>query len=99
MSSIGQFVGLDEVGTSFDAVAADDDLRSWLAHSVQDYVHACGTCRMGRPDDPMAVVDDACRYIGVDGLRVVDASVMPAIPRANTHLSTVMIAEKIAAPL
>src|SRR5438270_5105339 len=54
VSSIGQVVGLDDEGTSFEALADDDALRSWLARSVGDYVHACGTCRMGRPDDPMA---------------------------------------------
>jgi choline dehydrogenase len=54
---------------------------------------------MGSESDPMAVVDPWCRYIGVQGLRVVDASVMPSIPRANTHLTTVMIAEKVAAAM
>ena len=58
--------------------------------------HPVGTCRMGAPDDPAAVVDTDCRVIGYDGLRVCDASVMPDIPRANTHLTTVAIAEKIA---
>jgi choline dehydrogenase len=52
---------------------------------------------MGAATDPHSVVDPNCRVIGVEGLRVVDASVMPAIPRANTHLTTVMIAEHIAA--
>jgi type IV pilus assembly protein PilB len=51
---------------------------------------------MGRPDDPAAVVDPDCRVLGVEGLSVIDASVMPSVPRANTHLSTVMIAEHMA---
>ena len=51
---------------------------------------------MGDAADPGAVVDTACRVIGVTGLRVVDASVMPEVPRANTHLTTVAIAEKMA---
>ena len=59
--------------------------------------HACGTCRMGAANDPAAVTDQRCRVIGVDGLRVVDASVMPSIVSANTHLPVVMIAEKAAA--
>jgi choline dehydrogenase-like flavoprotein len=90
---------LDEQGTSFAAVEDDDAARAWLLAHVQDYVHAAGTCRMGRPDDPLAVVDAECRYLGIARLRVVDASVMPAVPRANTHLSTVMIAEKVAASM
>jgi 5-(hydroxymethyl)furfural/furfural oxidase len=52
---------------------------------------------MGAVNDPRAVVDPDCRVIGIEGLRVVDASVMPEIPRANTHLTTVMIAEHMAA--
>jgi choline dehydrogenase-like flavoprotein len=52
---------------------------------------------MGSPDDPSAVVDPSCRFIGIDNLFVIDASVMPAIPRANTHLTAVVIAELAAA--
>jgi len=55
-----------------------------------DYVHAAGTCAMG------TVVDESCRLRGYEGVVVCDASVMPAAPRANTHLPTVMIAERIA---
>lgn len=58
--------------------------------------HPTGTCAIGRKDDPMAVVDSACRVYGVDGLRVVDASVMPRIPAANTNLPTIMVAERAA---
>ncbi len=68
-----------------------------LRRSVGDYVHAVGTCRMGSPDDDSAVVDPTCRVIGHDGLWVCDASVMPAVPRANTHLPVVMVAERVAA--
>jgi 5-(hydroxymethyl)furfural/furfural oxidase len=51
---------------------------------------------MGRADDPDAVVDTNGRLRGVGGLRVVDASIMPAIPRGNTNIPTIMLAEKIA---
>ncbi len=51
---------------------------------------------MGSADDPSAVVDPRCRFIGVEDLSVVDASVIPKIPRANTHLTAVMIAERAA---
>jgi choline dehydrogenase-like flavoprotein len=84
-------VALDRPLDALDSPAAID---AWLDANVQDYVHVVGTCRMGQPDDPAAVVDTECRVIGVDGLRVCDASVMPELPRANTHLTTVAIAER-----
>jgi choline dehydrogenase len=77
--------------------ATDAQLDRYLMAECSEFWHACGTCRMGAANDPRAVVDPDCRVIGVEGLRVVDASVMPEIVRANTHLTTVMIAEHIAA--
>ena len=64
-----------------------------------DAQHASGTCRMGAADDPRTVVDPDCRVVGCSGLRVIDASIMPTVVRANTHFTTVMIAEKMAARL
>lgn len=61
--------------------------------NLGDYVHATGTCAMGR------VVDPTCRVVGYEGLRVCDASVMPDLPRANTHLTTVVLAERLASVL
>jgi len=58
--------------------------------------HPVGTCAIGRADDPRAVVDAECRVYGVRGLRVVDASIMPRIPSANTNLPTLMVAERAA---
>jgi 5-(hydroxymethyl)furfural/furfural oxidase len=54
---------------------------------------------MGAHDDPQAVVDPAGRGHGIDGLRIADASIMPTVPRGNTNLPTIMIAEKIAASM
>lgn len=68
-----------------------------LLASVGDYVHAVGTCRMGH--DEGAVVDEWCCVHHHEGLWVCDASVMPEVPRANTHLPTLMIAERVAAHL
>ncbi|HEY5874848.1 MAG TPA: GMC oxidoreductase [Ilumatobacteraceae bacterium] len=68
-----------------------------LRENLGDYVHATSTCRMGSESDEDAVVDASCRVIGYEGLRVCDASVMPDLPRANPHLTTVVIAERVAA--
>lgn len=58
--------------------------------------HVTSTCSIGRRDNPLAVVDPSCRVYGVDGLRVVDASIMPSVPSANTNLPTIMVAERAA---
>jgi 5-(hydroxymethyl)furfural/furfural oxidase len=68
-----------------------------LAAAAAPMAHPAGTCAIGRADDPMAVVDPECRVYGVGNLRVVDASIMPRIPSANTNLPTLMIAERAAA--
>ena len=68
--------------------------KRWLSIS---YFHHVGTCAMGPEGDEHSVVDTRCRVQGVQGLRVVDASVMPTIIRGNTYLCCVMVAEKIAA--
>ena len=72
------------------------DVDAWLRATVTSIHHPVGTCRMGDAADPRTVVDPRCRVLGVEGLRVVDASVMPEIPRANTNLTTIMIAEAMA---
>ncbi|MBI3435957.1 MAG: hypothetical protein HY056_12920, partial [Proteobacteria bacterium] len=58
--------------------------------------HPSGTCVIGPAHDPMAVVDSQCRVHGVEGLRVVDASIMPRVPSANTNTPTLMVAERAA---
>jgi 5-(hydroxymethyl)furfural/furfural oxidase len=74
-------------------------LADYIRNNVAGTFHVCGTCRMGRADDPDAVVDNSGRLRGISGLRVVDASIMPAIPRGNTNIPTIMLAEKIAADM
>ncbi len=78
------------------AVADDDEdgLVAAAAASATSIFHPVGSARMGRADDPLTVVDAELRVIGVGGLRVVDASVMPALVSGNTATPTLMIAEK-----
>ncbi len=89
--------GVLALTTSIDELDSDAAIDEWLWSTVNDYVHAVGTCRMGPRDDPAAVVDTDCNVIGYDGLRVCDASVMPDLPKANTHLTTVAVAERLVA--
>ncbi|MCA9878136.1 MAG: GMC family oxidoreductase N-terminal domain-containing protein [Thermomicrobiales bacterium] len=83
-------------GVAASPALTDQEIDDWMRATVADTWHIVGTCRMGAPDDPQSVVDPHCRVRGVAGLRVIDASIMPEVPRANTHLSCLMIAEKMA---
>jgi choline dehydrogenase len=91
--------GLTQTKLEDAAKLQGSDLDTLLVAETTDAQHAAGTCRMGRVGDPAAVVDSQCRVQGLENLRVVDASVMPADCRANTHLTTVMIGEKTAASM
>jgi choline dehydrogenase len=77
-------------------VATDDELLDFARRRGSSAYHLVGTCKMGRNSDPMAVVDSALKVKGIQGLRVVDASVMPQVPSANTLAATLMVAEKAA---
>ncbi|CAA9263744.1 MAG: Choline dehydrogenase [uncultured Arthrobacter sp.] len=68
----------------------------WISGRLGQLVHAVGTCRMGAPDDDLAVTDVRGSVIGYSAISVADASVMPDIPAANTHLPTVMVAMRLA---
>jgi len=85
------------VGQPIEHLDSDAAIDTWLMTAARDYVHAVGTCRMGERDDQAAVVDTECRIIGYERLRVCDASVMPDLPKCNTHLTTVAIAERLSA--
>lgn len=83
-------------GYRFDQLMTDDDaLEEFIRKAAIGVWHATCTCRMGADDDPMAVTDNQGRVRGVSGLRVVDASLFPAVPCANTNFPTLMTAEKI----
>ena len=84
-------------GFTFEQVMTDDEaLEAFVRKAAIGVWHASCSCRMGRADDPMAVVDTQGRVKGVQGLRVVDASIFPVVPCANTNFPTLMTAEKIA---
>ena len=76
-------------------VQTDDELLECARERGTTTFHPCGTCRMGPATDPSAVVDDQLRVHGIDGLRVVDASIMPMMLSANLNAGTMMIADKI----
>src|SRR4029079_3316369 len=82
----GQSVGDDDASL----IKAAGDIDTAISHPV-------GTAKMGPESDPMAVVDERLRVIGLERLRVVDASIMPTISSGNTNAPTMMIAEKVAA--
>ncbi|WP_250453962.1 GMC family oxidoreductase N-terminal domain-containing protein [Caballeronia sp. ATUFL_M2_KS44] len=84
-------------GMKMSALINDDRaLDDFIRANVFGVWHASGTCRMGGPQDRDAVTDTEGRVRGTQGLRVVDASLMPRLPSANTNIPTIMIAEKIA---
>ncbi|MDR9427070.1 MAG: choline dehydrogenase [Salibaculum sp.] len=74
----------------------DADLDAAVRDHAESAYHPCGTCRMGRADDPEAVVDPQGRVIGVAGLRVADSSIFPRIPNGNLNAPSIMVGEKIA---
>ena len=77
-------------------VETDEQIDAFVREKVESAYHPSCTCKMGRPDDPMAVVDSQARVIGIEGLRVVDSSIMPSITTGNLNAPTIMLAEKAA---
>jgi len=78
------------------AVQSDAELDAFIAEHAESAYHPCGTCKMGRADDPLAVVDPECRVIGVQGLRVADSSIFPRITNGNLNGPSIMVGEKAA---
>jgi choline dehydrogenase len=87
--------GLTELAPG-PTVTTRAELTAWVRANTGSYYHFAGSCRMGAEDDPAAVVDAKLRVHGLRGLRVADASVMPALVSANPHTTVVMIAERAA---
>jgi choline dehydrogenase len=78
-------------------MSSDSELTSYVRGHVGTYCHALGTVPIGCDGDPDAVLDQHCRVRGIDGLSVVDGSVIPVVPRVVGHLTIMMIAERVAA--
>jgi len=79
-----------------EAVQSDQDLDTFIKEEVESAYHPCGTCKMGRREDPMAVVDGKGAVIGVEGLRVADSSIFPRITNGNLNAPSIMVGEKMA---
>lgn len=77
-------------------VQTDDEIDAFIRDHAESAYHPCGTARMGRRDDPMAVVDPECRVIGVEGLRLADSSVFPRVTNGNLNAPSIMVGEKAA---
>ena len=88
-------IAIDMTGRGLDELSDDAAIDAWLMETIGDTGHICGTCRMGAADDPRTVVDPEGRVLGVESLWVADASVFPAVPRANTNLPTIEAAERL----
>ena len=79
-----------------EARQSDAEIDEFLREKLESAYHPCGACKMGSADDPRAVVDPETRVIGLEGLRVVDSSIMPSITSGNLNAPTIMMAEKAA---
>ena len=86
----------EEIGPGPGVADRDDAIDAWVRQNAESAYHPSCTCAMGATDDPRAVTDGEGRVHGIDGLRVVDASIMPRIVNGNLNAPTIMIAEKIA---
>ena len=79
-----------------DDQTSDADIDSFIRRNAESAYHPCGTMRMGAADDPLAVVDPTCKFIGIDRLRLADSSIFPRITNGNLNAPSIMTGEKAA---
>ena len=101
VSDIADAILSDANGTSAHWIgsASDSEIDEWALRQVGAYSHAAGSCAMGNSRDEMAVVNERAEVIGHQNLWLCDASIFPTLPRANTHLPVVMVANRVTAML
>lgn len=101
ISGIADAILSDANGTSahWIGTASDREIDDWALRQVGAYSHAAGSCAMGSSRDEMAVVNERAEVIGHQNLWLCDASILPTLPRANTHLPVVMVANRVTAML
>ena len=92
---LGEVLG-DRLEPADPDLVSDEALDAWMLREAVTFSHISGTCRMGPSSDPMAVVDQYGRVHGMEGLRVVDASIMPDLVTAPTNPAVLMIGERVA---
>jgi len=85
----------DEIQPGLD-ITSDEAIDTWVRENIESAYHPCGTAKMGQIDQPDTVVDTECRVVGLEGVRVIDASVFPTVPYGNINAPTIMVAEKAA---
>ena len=94
--ALASTIAIDPEGLTRALRLDDDALNDLIAREHSAFYHGVGTCRMGAFDDPDSVVDPECRVNGVDALRIVDTSIIPTVPRSNTNLAAIALAERAA---
>ena len=99
LRAVSARTGFSDTPTVVDDDCTEEDFVAWARANVADTVHGTSTCRMGSPGEPGVVVDPTGRVLGVDGLRVADASILPWTTRANTNLTAILVGEKVAAAM
>jgi choline dehydrogenase len=90
--ALAEFRG-DEIQPGFH-IESDEAIDQWVRENVESAYHPSCTCKMGRDDDPMAVLDRECRVLGVQNLRVADSSIFPVITNGNLNAPSMMVGER-----